>query len=284
MKSWLLYLCLFLSFGIKGQNTSCEFAIEMTDSMLISDCAIKELWFKFRPSDKKYIINILSADSLAPIDYILYKDSPDFCSKLALDTLLPVAVSFHHGPHEYEGLTLEEIAGNCCCNSCELRERFLSLKKDSLYYLRIFPRGKSVLLKKDYNKSKKKVSDSEYGTIAVGKTITISNIYFHPESDDFLPSSKAGLDKLFLFLDSHPKISIEIQGHVNAPGKTNAPENNRLSESRARSVMNYLIKRGIPSSRLKAIGYGNTRMIFPDPKNNEEMMKNRRVEVLITKM
>lgn len=282
MRTPLLFFLICWITIAAGQNTSCGSAAELTDSILISDCAIKELWFKFRPSDRRYVINIVSADSLQPLDYILYKDAPDICEKIKNDSIIPVGVSFHHGPHEYEGLTLEEIAGSCCCNSCEARDRFLSLKKDSLYYLRVFPRGKSVLLKKDFNyaRSKKK---KEYDVAGVGKPVTLENIHFYPESARFLETSKPGLEKLLEFMNENPTVAIEIHGHVNSPGNINDPKDKALSEARAKAVMQYLVRNGIASSRIKAYGYGNTRMLYPAPKNEIEMKMNRRVEMIVTK-
>lgn len=284
MKAHLLFMCVLFSLYCQGQNTSCGTAIELTDSVSISDCAIRELWFKFRPSDRKYIINIVSADSSSPVDYILYKDSPDLCERINTDSVIPVGVSFHHGPHEYEGLTLEEIAGSCCCNSCEAKERFLGLKKDSLYYIRIFPRGKAVILKKDFNYVRSKKKDLFTGPIAIGKTITLENIHFYPESSRFLESSNDGLEKLLKFMEDNPRVFVEIQGHVNSPGNKNDPKDKMLSQARANAVMQFLVRKGISSSRIKAVGYGNTKMLFPVPKNEDQMKMNRRVELVVTRM
>ena len=55
----------------------------------------------------------------------------------------------------------------------------------------------------------------------------------------------------------------------------------RISEARAKRVMMYLIDNGIDRSRLEAVGYGNTRPIFPEPKFFYEEQANRRVEILV---
>lgn len=284
MKAHILLFFIFASLLVKGQNTSCSSAIELTDSILISDCAIKELWFKFRQSERKYVINILSADSSAPIDYILYKGSSDFCQRVSTDSIIPVGVSFHYGPHEYEGLTLEQIAGNCCCNSCESRDRFLSLKKDSLYYIRIFPRGKSVLLKKDYRYPAVAAQSAFFDEVRVGKRMALQSIHFYPESSRFLESSEPELDRLYVFMMANPGVSVEIQGHVNAPGRKNEQQDKQLSQARANAVRSFLVKKGISSSRIRAKGYGNTRMLYPSPRNEQEMKMNRRVELEVTKV
>ncbi|MFN0063533.1 MAG: OmpA family protein [Myxococcaceae bacterium] len=70
----------------------------------------------------------------------------------------------------------------------------------------------------------------------------------------------------------------QVAGHTDNVG---GPEyNQRLSEARARSVVDYLVKRGFPRTRLEAAGYGRTRPIAPNltPKGRQ---LNRRVEFLI---
>jgi flagellar motor protein MotB len=50
---------------------------------------------------------------------------------------------------------------------------------------------------------------------------------------------------------------------------------------RARTIYEQLIERGIDSKRLVFKGYGNTEMLFPRAKNDEEESANRRVEIKI---
>ena len=55
----------------------------------------------------------------------------------------------------------------------------------------------------------------------------------------------------------------------------------RLSERRAKSVRQYLIKRGVSPERLVAKGYGPTQPVIPDAKTKEELAQNRRVQFAI---
>jgi len=64
----------------------------------------------------------------------------------------------------------------------------------------------------------------------------------------------------------------EVQGHTDASGQ--ASSNQSLSEQRARSVVKYLVARGIHGQRLVARGYGESRPLMPDPGDP----RNRRVE------
>ena len=72
---------------------------------------------------------------------------------------------------------------------------------------------------------------------------------------------------------------IEVQGHTDNTGK--AELNKTLSQKRAESVMNYLIDKGVPASRLTAVGYGPD-VPIADNKTKAGRAKNRRVEFKIS--
>jgi outer membrane protein OmpA-like peptidoglycan-associated protein len=71
---------------------------------------------------------------------------------------------------------------------------------------------------------------------------------------------------------------------VNGPRQKNTKEFKRLSEQRAKEIKSYLADNQIKKNRIIAEGYGNTKMIFPEPKTPEEGEKNRRVEIKILKL
>jgi len=77
-----------------------------------------------------------------------------------------------------------------------------------------------------------------------------------------------------------PSSQVEITGHTDSVG--NDQYNQKLSERRAHSAVEYLTKRGIASSRLKARGYGKT---IPVATNDTEQgrSENRRVEMTVRK-
>ena len=122
--------------------------------------------------------------------------------------------------------------------------------------------------------------------IEIGSSISLDNIYFYGNSAKFISTSDPSLKMLLKFMIQNSEIKIEIQGHVNWPEykKLKADEidyNLTLSTNRAKSVYIYLIKNGIDKNRLTFKGYGNTKMLYPFPKNEIEEQKNRRVEILI---
>lgn len=82
------------------------------------------------------------------------------------------------------------------------------------------------------------------------------------------------IDEFAAFMKENPYVA-EIQGHTCNMG----PEeyNQQLSERRANAVMNKLVELGIDPSRLKAVGYGETKPLNANS-TMEERQQNRRVE------
>jgi len=76
----------------------------------------------------------------------------------------------------------------------------------------------------------------------------------------------------------NPDMRIEIQGHTDNVGSERY--NQTLSERRARTVMNYLVARGISASRLQTMGYGETKPIA-DNNTPAGRAMNRRIEFKI---
>lgn len=116
--------------------------------------------------------------------------------------------------------------------------------------------------------------------IKVGGLVVLNNIFFDFNRFDLLPESKVELQQLIQFLNSNPKISIEISGHTDNVGDDKS--NLTLSENRAKTVYNYLITNEVPAIRLSYKGYGETK---PVAENNTEdgRKNNRRTEFKITK-
>ncbi len=84
------------------------------------------------------------------------------------------------------------------------------------------------------------------------------------------------LDQTKKIFDEYPTMKVQIDGHADAIG-TDA-YNQKLSERRAKAVMNYLVGTvGINPDRLKAVGYGETKPAYPND-TKENRAKNRRVE------
>lgn len=106
-------------------------------------------------------------------------------------------------------------------------------------------------------------------------TGVIEGIKFKTNSADILPGSYVVLDNAVSVLKDYPDIKIEISGHTDSRG--NDEFNRALSQRRAESVRNYFILKGVDSSRLTAIGYGEERPIA-DNSSASGRAQNRRTE------
>mgnify|MGYP002620326008 CR=1 FL=1 len=84
--------------------------------------------------------------------------------------------------------------------------------------------------------------------------VLIDNIFYEFNKATLTPESTAALDKLVLLMNENPNITIELSSHCDYRG--NDDYNERLSQRRAESVVNYLIEHGIAEDRLTAVGYG----------------------------
>lgn len=87
------------------------------------------------------------------------------------------------------------------------------------------------------------------------------------------------LDQIAAIFIENSNYIIEVQGHTDNTGK--AAVNKKISEQRAKAVMDYLVKKGVPAERLTAVGYGSE-MPIADNKTKAGRAKNRRVEFKIT--
>ena len=122
----------------------------------------------------------------------------------------------------------------------------------------------------------------ELSPIEVGAKLSLHNIHFVSNEDHILPHSQPELDNLIEFLSSYETLEVEVQGHVNGPGRPNIDYYQELSDDRAIKIKNFLIDNGVAEDRIDWKGFGNTQMIFRQPRSNYESMMNRRVEVEIT--
>lgn len=114
--------------------------------------------------------------------------------------------------------------------------------------------------------------------IEVGRSIVLNNIFFDFNKATLRPESTNELDRLTDLLKDMPKLRIEISGHTDNIGS--AAYNVKLSESRAKAVVDYLIKKGINKDRLEYKGYGFEQPIAGNDTDEGRQM-NRRTEFKI---
>ncbi|HQO31286.1 MAG TPA: OmpA family protein [Chitinophagales bacterium] len=114
--------------------------------------------------------------------------------------------------------------------------------------------------------------------ISANGKITLNNVFFDFDKSELKPESFAELDKLVELLLKNPAVKMEIAGHTDSKG--DKKYNLLLSQKRAESVMEYLLKKGIDKLRLTAKGYGDTQPVAPND-TEENQAKNRRTEVKV---
>ncbi|MBA3829095.1 MAG: OmpA family protein [Taibaiella sp.] len=118
-----------------------------------------------------------------------------------------------------------------------------------------------------------------------GETMLLRNIYFPAQSHD-IKASLRELDKLYNVLYTHPRLRIQVEGHVCCiTGYTDAYDmdthENMLSINRAKAIYDYLVNRGINADRLSYAGFGKQRPVVAIEHSEEDAAKNRRVEIRI---
>lgn len=115
----------------------------------------------------------------------------------------------------------------------------------------------------------------------VGEKIALKNVYFVVNATFIQEKSYKDLDRLALYLIKNKELYIEIGGHTN--GLCDDAFCIELSNKRAKSVMDYLISKGVPNNRLSYKGYGKSQNIA-DNSTEQGRKLNQRVEVMITKI
>ena len=151
------------------------------------------------------------------------------------------------------------------------------IKKGGKYSLNLL-RGDRVILTASSDNYKKKEILIEYGNTPgkfdilmekvkkyveylptdKGEVMVLKDILYKYNSDKLNQKAKRELNKLVAHLKSHKDLKIELSSYTDSRGRKTY--NQLLSERRSKSVKNYLISKGIDASRIKAIGYGETKL------------------------
>jgi outer membrane protein OmpA-like peptidoglycan-associated protein len=92
------------------------------------------------------------------------------------------------------------------------------------------------------------------------------------------PATKSELRKLVAFLEANPTATISINGHADGSGSEFV--NTMLAQKRSNNVKEYLILKGILSTRINVNAYGSSRPVATNV-TEAGRAKNRRVEILV---
>lgn len=104
-------------------------------------------------------------------------------------------------------------------------------------------------------------------------------VHFRKKSAELEPDGFTLLDEIAATLNQNPQLlRVEVQGHTDNRGMPAL--NRQLSQARAESVREYLVRAGVSADRLSARGYGDSRPLVPNL-TDENRARNRRVEFII---
>jgi outer membrane protein OmpA-like peptidoglycan-associated protein len=133
-----------------------------------------------------------------------------------------------------------------------------------------------------------------------GTNYVLENLNFEGDTSQLIAASLPSLEALYKVMKKNKQLVIRIEGHVNFPHHWGNPKgikakshryvppgmnyeqfNQWLSDDRAKAVYSYLVKKGIDPNRMSTIGYGASKMLYPDTQSETEMALNRRVEISV---
>jgi flagellar motor protein MotB/tetratricopeptide (TPR) repeat protein len=119
------------------------------------------------------------------------------------------------------------------------------------------------------------IRDFKLEKIEVGVRVVLENIYFETGKAILTVASYPQLNHVVDFLKGNESVRLEISGHTDNVGSVKI--NTKLSNDRARAVVDYMVANGIEKSRLESQGYGFSQPVAPNntPEGRE---RNRRVE------
>lgn len=109
-------------------------------------------------------------------------------------------------------------------------------------------------------------------------TTAMQNVQFETGKSALKNTSFSVLDQLASIMQQHPEYRLKIEGHTDNVGAE--ASNQRLSQARATTCLNYLVSKGISASRITATGFGSTRPVA-DNATKEGRDRNRRVEFIV---
>ena len=124
------------------------------------------------------------------------------------------------------------------------------------------------------------VAPAPVRTFVEGSIIVLENIYYDFNKSHIRTGAARELDELYSLMATYPSMQIELISHTDTRGSSDY--NQKLSKRRAESAKQFLINKGISSSRIKSVGMGEAQpRINCSTCSEEDHQNNRRTEVRI---
>ncbi|MHC0447883.1 OmpA family protein [Flavobacterium sp. 3-218] len=118
----------------------------------------------------------------------------------------------------------------------------------------------------------------------LGKCFGIKMIYFDLDKSNIRTEAALDLEKILAVLNDYPTMKLDIRSHTDS--RASHQYNEALSDRRAKSTVQWLVKNGIAPNRLTGKGYGETELVNKCsdgvPCTEAEHQANRRSEFIIT--
>ncbi|MES2573747.1 MAG: OmpA family protein [Bacteroidota bacterium] len=118
----------------------------------------------------------------------------------------------------------------------------------------------------------------------LGRCFGIKMIYFDLDKFNIRHEAELDLEKILDVMNENPTMKLDIRSHTDS--RASFKYNEVLSNNRAKSTINWLIKNGIDKTRLTGKGYGEIQLVNKCADNvpctEEEHQANRRSEFIIT--
>lgn len=135
-----------------------------------------------------------------------------------------------------------------------------------------------------YNVRRGDRQDTVFMTVALNRSIVLKNIYYDFDKYDLRPESIKELEKVVSFMKANRDLYVELGSHTDSRG--NDEYNQRLSENRAKSAVDYIISRGISPERIRSKGYGESRLVNGCSNGVDcteaQHQLNRRTEIIVS--
>ena len=183
---------------------------------------------------------------------------------------------------DISGTTIAETITNAKTGAYEINT---ILRKNSTYSINYFNDSSFVFSKNISIKDSVELKNIKVilPKLKRGKKYSIGTINFYGGSPEYLPSAAPTISNLFKLLQKNKNLKIRIVGHVNGCEMKRKGEIDAqlLSELRAVTIRDYLIKNEIEEIRIETLGMGCKEMLYPVPKSEKENELNRRVEIMV---
>jgi outer membrane protein OmpA-like peptidoglycan-associated protein len=114
---------------------------------------------------------------------------------------------------------------------------------------------------------------------ARGLIVSLSDVLFDTGKSTLRPEAREKLAKISGIVLAYPDLRLAIEGNTDSVGSD--AMNQALSEQRAGSVRNYLVKENIPASSMTSQGFGKTQPVASND-TAEGRQQNRRVEMVVS--